>query len=49
VIRSVVGDLVKKVRKELKKKIPAFQNVLETPVAPPRPREPVVPHLPSGL
>ena len=38
-IRSVVGDLVKKVRKELKKKIPAFESPVETPAAPPRPRE----------
>ena len=42
-IRSVVGDLVKKVRKEIKKKIPALEGAVEVPSAPPRPREPLKP------
>ncbi len=49
-IRSVVGDLVKKVRKEIKKKIPAtLQSAMETPAAPPRPREQAPPPAPSGM
>jgi ATP-dependent RNA helicase RhlB len=49
VIRSVVGDLVKKVRKEIKKKIPAaLQNAIPTPAAPPRPREQVPPPMASS-
>ncbi|MFH1532888.1 MAG: DEAD/DEAH box helicase [Pseudomonadota bacterium] len=48
-IRSVVGDLVKKVRREIQKKIPAFNIIAETPAAPPRPREPSAPLvMPAG-